>query len=99
MAAMAENRPAVWALGRKLSRPQWKIVAYLSHHATPMLDSTWLAEVGPPERLAADLNLDLHQLEQSISALKAKKGVEPLPENPRAYRIVAAAASLASSPD
>jgi hypothetical protein len=46
-----ETRPATWAIGRKLSRPQRKIVAYLSHHATgPMLDAKWLAEVGPPER-------------------------------------------------
>jgi hypothetical protein len=52
-----------------------------------------------PERLAAALNLDLRQVEQSLDALKAKKVVEPSPNNPRSYQIVAAAAPLARSPD
>jgi hypothetical protein len=49
--------------------------------------------------LAAALNLDLRQVEQSLDALKAKKVDEPSPNDPRSYQIVAAAAPLARSPD
>jgi hypothetical protein len=57
-----------------------------------MLGTTWLVEVGPPERVAAALNLDLRQLEQSLDALKAKGVVEPLPGHPSAYLVVMAPA-------